>query len=73
MAPALTPREFKAWVGEAIAPCADQWDREERLPDGLLRELAGSGFPGAAIPRDYGGGGLDGLAFGALCETLGGG
>lgn len=73
MAPALTPREFKAWVGEAIAPYADQWDREERLPDGLLRALAGSGFPGASIPRDHGGGGLDALAFGALCEALGGG
>jgi alkylation response protein AidB-like acyl-CoA dehydrogenase len=49
-----------------IAPNAQRWDREERFPRELVPKLASMGLLGIRIPEEYGGSGMDTLAY-ALC------
>lgn len=61
----------RAFTDEAIGPYADQWDREERFPPALIREMARRGYLGAVIPRADGGTGSGMVAFGLLNEEVG--
>ncbi|GAA5061845.1 acyl-CoA dehydrogenase family protein [Streptomyces similanensis] len=51
---------------------ADDWDRAQRLPDGLIRALGRAGLLAADLPARHGGQGLTPAALGALCARLGG-
>src|SRR2546425_5419718 len=51
---------------EAVLPLAEEVDRERRFPDEAVRAAADAGLLGVLIPRQYGGAGLDALAF-TLC------
>ena len=64
---------FQEFVRARIAPHADAWDREERLPAGVVAELAGAGHLGALVPAELGGAGMDALTFGLLNESIGAG
>lgn len=63
--------EFRAFVDEHVAPYAGEFDREERIPRGLIRDLSARGYLGALAPVDNGGGGMDAMTWGLLCEELG--
>lgn len=65
--------QFRAFVAQEIAPHADQWDQDERIPAELIQKLADQGYLGAIVPAEYGGPGMDALTFGLLCEEIGGG
>src|SRR5579885_2031587 len=73
----LTPEQkqaqatFRAFVEEEIIPIADQNDREEYTPPGLIEKIAQKGFLGALTPPEYGGSGMDMITFGLLNEELG--
>ncbi|MGW5019747.1 acyl-CoA dehydrogenase family protein [Streptomyces cacaoi] len=62
---------FAEFAARVVAPYADRWDREERLPGEVVRALADSGHLGAVVPADQGGSGLDAVTFGLLNEALG--
>lgn len=62
---------FRAFVDKEIAPYADQYDQEERIPAGMIAELARQGYLGATLPEVYGGLGMDLITFGLLNEELG--
>ncbi|GAB4190144.1 MAG: acyl-CoA dehydrogenase family protein [Coleofasciculaceae cyanobacterium] len=62
---------FRAFVDEAIAPHANQWDREERTPPELIEKLAHKGYLGALLPKDSGGSGMDMITYGLLSEEIG--
>src|SRR2546425_6763463 len=64
-------REFTAFVARTVAPCAEQWDRDQRIPDAAIAELAQCGYLGATLPREYGGQGWDVVTFGLLNEAFG--
>jgi len=63
--------EFKNFVTLNIEPFAEQWDREQRIPDHVISMLAKSGYLGSSLPPDYGGQGWDIVTFGLLNEALG--
>jgi alkylation response protein AidB-like acyl-CoA dehydrogenase len=65
------PRSFRRFVSEEIAPLADANDRDEQVPPGLIRKLAGAGFLGALVSTEFGGSGLDWPTFGLLNRELG--
>jgi alkylation response protein AidB-like acyl-CoA dehydrogenase len=49
-----------------VAPIAEEVDRAHRFPEESVRAAAEAGLMGVLIPREYGGAGLDALAF-TLC------
>ena len=54
-----------------VEPCAEQWDREQKIPDSALAQLAKSGYLGCSVPPEFGGLGWDVAAFGLLHEAFG--
>ena len=62
---------FRAFVEQEIAPNANRYDQEERIPAGTISELARRGYLGATLPEAYGGLGMDLITFGFLSEELG--
>ena len=72
----LTPEHasFRAAVRElaqgVVQPLAAVVDREHRFPDEAITAAAESGLMGVLIPREFGGAGLDALAFAICIEEL---
>lgn len=60
-----------ALIEGEIALGADSYDAEERLPSPVVEAMGKLGLLGAAIPRTFGGSGLDARTQGRLCEALG--
>jgi len=53
-----------------VEPLAERTDREHRFPEEAVRAAAEAGLLGVLIPREYGGAGLDALAFAICIEEL---
>jgi hypothetical protein len=62
---------FRGFVDAQVAPFADDYDREQRLPRALIDEAARRGFLGATLPAEYGGGAMSMLLYGLLNEEVG--
>jgi alkylation response protein AidB-like acyl-CoA dehydrogenase len=62
-----TARDF---ARQRIAPHAKAWDEEERFPSEIVPALAELGFLGINIPEQYGGTGLDTLAYSLIVEEI---
>jgi alkylation response protein AidB-like acyl-CoA dehydrogenase len=60
-------REFAA---EEIAPHAASWDEHEEFPRALIPKLGKVGFLGIQIDPQYGGAGLDTLAYAVIVEEI---
>ena len=54
----------------SIQPFAAEVDRDHRFPDEAVRAVTDAGLMGVLIPREYGGAGLDALAFAICIEEL---
>ncbi|MBF0439448.1 MAG: acyl-CoA dehydrogenase family protein [Magnetococcales bacterium] len=67
----IAQEAYKAFVDEYVDPFADVWDQEERLPFETIQAMASRGYLGATVAREFGGGGLDSVTFGLLCEEIG--
>jgi alkylation response protein AidB-like acyl-CoA dehydrogenase len=63
--------EVRRFVSERISPLAGEWDREERMPDDVIRELAERGYLGALVPEAFGGKAMDAMSWGLMCEEFG--
>ncbi len=65
---------FRAAVRElaqgVVQPLAAEVDREHRYPEEAVQAAAEAGLLGVLIPRDFGGAGLDALAFAICIEEL---
>lgn len=62
---------FRSFANEEIAPHANRFDREERIPAELLGKLAEKGYLGATLPEEFGGQGMDMITYGLLHEEIG--
>src|SRR5262245_28665176 len=63
--------EFAAFVALDVEPFAEQWDRDQRVPEAILSKLAERGYLGGMLPPEHGGQGWDVVTFGLLNEALG--
>ena len=63
--------EFRAFVASEITPYANQFDREERVPQELISKIAARGYLGALVPRNGAEKGMDIITFGLLHEEFG--
>ncbi len=55
---------------ERLAPKAGEWDRNSTFPAQALKELAGLGCWGMAVPEQWGGAGLDYLTLAIALEEI---
>ncbi|TMC83988.1 MAG: acyl-CoA dehydrogenase [Chloroflexi bacterium] len=62
--------EVRELAQGVVRPLAAEVDREHRFPEEGVRAAAESGLMGVLIPREYGGAGLDALAFAICIEEL---
>jgi len=62
---------FRNFVNLNIAPTASEHDRNQETPRELIQTMATEGLLGAMVPEQYGGGGMDALTWGLLCEEVG--
>ncbi|MBK8169239.1 MAG: acyl-CoA dehydrogenase family protein [Sandaracinaceae bacterium] len=62
-----TARDF---TNREVAPYATKWDKEERFPAEIIPKLGELGFLGIRIPEEYGGSGLDTLAYATIVEEI---
>lgn len=62
---------FKAFVKQNVEPFAEEWDREQKIPESVISMLAKRGYLGCSIPQEHGGQGWDSVTFGLLNEALG--
>lgn len=63
--------EFRDFVDQYVAPHADEHDRQQHMPEELIRQVAERGYLGGIIPTQYGGSDMDALTWGLLCEEIG--
>ena len=65
---------FRAAVRELaqgdVRPHAAEVDRDQRFPDEAIEAVKAAGLLGVLIPREYGGSGLDAIAFAVCIEEL---
>jgi glutaryl-CoA dehydrogenase (non-decarboxylating) len=59
------------FVKNNLDPVASQIDASQTTPTSLIRAMAEAGWLGAALPTDWGGGGLDPLSYGLVTEEVG--
>ncbi len=67
----LLRQSVRDFARAEIAPHAQRWDREERFPMELIPKLAQMGLLGIRIPEEYGGSGMDTLAYVICIEEIG--
>ncbi|MBA7693206.1 Acyl-CoA dehydrogenase [subsurface metagenome] len=60
-------REF---ARNEVGPVADELDRESRFPDELVSKMAELGLMGIPIPQEYGGAGMDTVAYTIAVQEL---
>jgi short-chain 2-methylacyl-CoA dehydrogenase len=66
----LLRRTVREFAETRVAPVAEELDREERFPYGLVSELAELGLMGIPIPEEYGGAGADTVSYAIAVEEL---
>jgi alkylation response protein AidB-like acyl-CoA dehydrogenase len=62
----LLRQSVREFCEREVKPHARKWDEEERFPHEIVPKLAGLGLLGIRIPEEYGGAGMDTMAY-ALC------
>ena len=73
----LTPEQelirdsARAFCDREVVPYAREWDRSERMDEGIVLKLAEVGFLGCALPEEHGGMGLDTVSYCLVMEELG--
>ncbi len=60
----------RTFAQKEVAPYARKWDEDERFPSEVVPKLGELGFLGIRIPEEYGGSGLDTLAYAIIVEEL---
>ena len=58
------------FADEEVAPRAAELDRDDVVPLETLDRLAGAGFMGLCVPKEYGGAGMDFLSYCLLIEEI---
>jgi alkylation response protein AidB-like acyl-CoA dehydrogenase len=73
----LTPEQesvrklVREYVAKKVTPFAHEWDKEEKFPWEVWKELGEVGIIGASVPEEYGGSGMDYIAHAIIAEELG--
>lgn len=60
----------KRFADERLKPIAEEIDREHKFPMEIVKELAELGLMGVAVPEEWGGAGMDHVAYAIAIENI---
>jgi glutaryl-CoA dehydrogenase len=58
------------WVKQEVSPIIEEYSEKAQCPTHLFKGLAGIGAFGPSLPVEYGGGGMDEIAYGVIMQEL---
>jgi len=58
------------WINRSVLPIIEKANQEHKFPEHLIREMGEMGVFGPFIPEEYGGAGLDQIAYGVIMTEL---
>ncbi len=61
---------MRDWVKKSLSPIIEDAALNGEFPDHVVKELGEMGAFGPNIPREYGGGGMDNIAYGIIMQEL---
>ena len=66
----LIRESARAWVKKEVSPIIEEYYERAEFPNQILKGLAGIGGFGPYTPEEYGGAGLDQIAYGIIMQEL---
>ncbi len=66
----LARQAVREWVKQEVSPIIEQYAQKSECPTHLFKGLADIGAFGPSIPAEYGGGGMDEIAYGIIMQEL---
>jgi glutaryl-CoA dehydrogenase len=66
----LIRQSVRAWLDEYMSPIIDDYAQRSECPTHLIPEMGKLGLFGPMIPTEYGGGGLDQIAYGLIMQEV---
>ncbi|MCB0688203.1 MAG: acyl-CoA dehydrogenase family protein [Saprospiraceae bacterium] len=66
----LARQAVRDWVKQAVTPIIEDYANRAECPTHLFKELADIGAFGPSLPVEYGGGGMDEIAYGIIMQEL---
>jgi alkylation response protein AidB-like acyl-CoA dehydrogenase len=60
----------RQFVDEQVIPIAEEYDHEDKFPEGVVEQMKELGLFGVTIPEEYGGMGLDLTTYAMIVEEL---
>jgi glutaryl-CoA dehydrogenase len=66
----LVRQSMRDFVKKEISPSIEQWAQEARFPQEMVKKFGEVGAFGPTIPVEYGGGGLDYIAYGLIMQEI---
>ncbi|MBK7358528.1 MAG: acyl-CoA dehydrogenase family protein [Saprospiraceae bacterium] len=66
----LARQAVREWVKQEVSPIIEDYSNKAECPQHLFKGLAEIGAFGPSLPREYGGGGMDEIAYGVIMQEL---
>lgn len=66
----LIRESVRAWVDRRVKPDIEEYFEKSKFPSHLIKEMGENGMFGPFIPVEYGGAGLDYIAYGIIMQEL---
>jgi glutaryl-CoA dehydrogenase len=66
----LARQAVRDWVKQEVSPIIEEYSNKAECPRHLFKGLADIGAFGPSLPREYGGGGMDEIAYGVIMQEL---
>lgn len=66
----LARSAVREWVKQSVSPIIEDYSERAECPTYLFKELAEIGAFGPSLPLEYGGGGMDEIAYGIIMQEL---
>ncbi len=66
----LIRETVRTFVKQKLSPIVEEYAQKAEFPKHIIKELAEIGAFGPSIPTEYGGGGLDEIAYGIIMQEL---
>ncbi len=61
---------IRTWIKKSVSPIIEEYAQKAQFPAHLVKELGEIGAFGPHIPAEYGGGGLDHIAYGIIMQEI---